>query len=176
MRGNRGFTLLELLVALSIGALVLTIAHRLVAGVTAGAAQLDEVVDGADRDANAARLLIALLGSAQVLDGLEDAFRGEPTELAFPAWDVDHRGWPVKRDIGLQRAGDGVVWLRRGNDSLAVWRGVRALDLDYLLTRGASARWVRAWVSSASVPYAVRLRLRRETEVDTLLCLVGDRG
>lgn len=176
MRNRRGFTLLELIVALSVGALVITVAHRIVAGVTDGAAQLEAAVQAHDRDVAAVRLLTRLLGSAEVIDVAEDAFAGAPDRLAFPAWDVEAHGWPVRSDVRVWRDTGGTVWLARGTDALLLWHRTDDLTFDYLLTRGEAARWVRAWVSSASMPYAVRLRIQRAAVVDTLLLIVGDRG
>jgi hypothetical protein len=59
---------------------------------------------------------------------------------------------------------------------IGLQQGVREVDFDYLLEPGAESHWVREWVSPVSAPLAVRIRLTRNTGVDTTVMLIKGRG
>ncbi len=89
---------------------------------------------------------------------------------------MDQHGWPVRRRVTLTSR-DGAVTIRNGGrEPVRLWQDVVRLDIDYLLAYGARERWVRTWISSASVPTALRLRVTRREAADTLLVVIGERG
>ena len=61
--GPLGFTLIEVMVALALSALVVLLAHRMLTGVADGATRLTEARRALDREANARRWLVAAFGS-----------------------------------------------------------------------------------------------------------------
>ncbi len=197
---RRGFTLIELMVALALGGMVVLLAHR-----TFGvAAELGGRVAGRrqvhDRAMNARRFLAQAFGSLEVGTVRNTGFRGLEDEVAFTTWLVDEIGASVRKQVTVRldpTAGDaapvessdaGAVWLlalvtpvEGGNalprDTLVLAPEVAGLALDYLLDFGTDAAWVREWRSPVSAPLAVRLRLTRDGgAVDTLLFVIGPRG
>src|SRR3989442_8979114 len=66
---RRGFTLIELVVALAISGLVVLLAARTLVGVADGAAQLATTRSTLDRNMNARRWLIEAFGSLEVGTG-----------------------------------------------------------------------------------------------------------
>lgn len=173
----RGFTLMELLVALTVGALVLLMAHRVTASVVDGVRAAEAAQVEADRRANAARLLGTWIGNADVRPGVGEPFRGEPHRLALPTWWEDAHGWPKRTTLSLAVEAQSLVGYWPPVGRVPLRDGVAALEIDYLLARGASERWVRTWISEASMPEAVRLRIRETGgAVDTLLLVIGGRG
>ncbi len=172
---DRGFTLLELIVALTIGAMVVLMAHRVLRGVIDGAEALQAARNALDHEANGRRMLTSLFGSLDVTaDSVE--FRGEPTRVAFTTWHRDGHGFRTRSQVTLMSQDSSLVALGVHQEPLAVLPAVVTLEVDYLLEYGAQERWVRAWISPASAPAAVRLRLARGTHVDTVLLVIGGRG
>src|SRR6185436_14777953 len=90
---RRGFTLIEVLVALTIGALVVVLAQRLFAAVGDGGRELVTARTALDREANARRWLAAAFLSLDA--GLEGArsFEGHPAEVTFSSWLETEGGW-----------------------------------------------------------------------------------
>jgi prepilin-type N-terminal cleavage/methylation domain-containing protein len=186
--GPSGFTLIEVMVALALSALVVLLAHRMFTGVADGATRLTEARRVLDREANARRWLVAAFGSldAGQVDG---SFDGSPERVEFASWQLTPRGWFSRRRITLTRNSTHLVALEAPGDTLVLSDSVSDLQLDYLLdvasdgqndsppgAPGERARFVRDWISPASAPIAIRLRISRNEKVDTLFVIVGPRG
>jgi prepilin-type N-terminal cleavage/methylation domain-containing protein len=172
---RRGFTLLEVVVALTLGSMVVLMAHRILIAVIDGAAELTAVRGALDREANARRLLANVFGSLDVT-GDSVAFRGEPSRVAFTSWHRDERGFRTRSRVTLTAQDSALVLLGIGPGTLALLPDMVAVEFDYLLDYGARERWVREWISPASAPAAVRLRMTRRNSTDTLLLIIGGRG
>lgn len=189
---RRGFTLVEVMVALAIGALVVLLAHRTFAVASELRGRVTERREAHDRAMNARRLLAQAFGSLEVSTVRNTGFRGMEDEVAFTTWLRDEIGAPVRKQVTLRMdaAADretdrrliavvapGPGAASSAPDTLVLVPSASALALDYLLDFGADAAWVREWHSPASAPLAVRLRIAREGEaVDTLLLVIGPRG
>jgi len=187
MSRDRGFTLIEVMVALTLGALVLLLAHRLFTGVADGAVRLTEARQTLDREANARRWLAAAFGSLEI-DSASGGFAGDLSHVEFGSWQLTQYGWFSRRRITLTRNGNRLVALEPP-DSIVLSDSVSDLQLDYLLevgdvgrgdsapvSPGERARFVRQWISPVSAPIAVRLRVTHAGVVDTVLVIVGSRG
>lgn len=168
MRADRGgFTLIEVLVAMTIGAFVVLAAHQTFAAAIDSSARLEEARAAHEAAMRARPSLARLFANLDVLSPGVTGFHGTAQDVAFTA------------------AGEGEVTLRAQDGWLIVAHRdtvVRLLpatgaSFDYLLHTGASEAWVRAWQSPVSAPVAVRVRLRHaEGSVDTLLFAIGERG
>jgi prepilin-type N-terminal cleavage/methylation domain-containing protein len=180
-----GFTLVELLVALTVGAAVVLLAHRTfaVAGDLAG--RVAAVRQIHDRDMNARRFLVQALGSLEVGRSPNGGFRGLMDDVSFAAWLPAPDDTVRRHRVRVAATSEGVVALiapLRANgvtapDTLRLFPGAHDVRFDYLLDFGADAAWVREWQSPVSAPLAVRLRITRaDGSVDTLLFAVGPRG
>ena len=177
MLRDRGFTLIEVLVALTVAAMVVTLAQKAFAGATEGAQTLVATRQALDRSANERRWLKATFLSLQVGSVSDAGFDGEPDRAAFGAWELTEHGWFELRGVRLAVQDSQLVLTLEGRQRIALQDSVAALSLDYLLRAGADARWARRWMSPTSAPLAVRLRIARLTgAVDTLLFLIGSRG
>lgn|SRR5574341_213663 len=174
MRHRSGFTLIEVLVALTLAGFVVLAAHRIFGGVVDGVQRLTEAQRSLNRDANARALLAALIGSIEV--NQQAAFRGEPEGLAFTGWCADSLGRAVWRRAVLHLEGAALTLQGVYADPVRLADSVTAVRFDYLLQFGVEQRFVGEWSSEASAPVAVRLRLTRGAVTDTLLLLVGWRG
>jgi len=167
VRSSRGFTLIEVMVALALAALVVLLAHRIFAGVVQGAQNLDVARQSLDREENARRSLTEMFGSLDV--GTEGAggFSGRPNRVEFATWQRVPAGWLERRRVVLDAEHGTLV---------ALAESVTDVEFDYLLEPGANAAWVREWISPVSAPVAIRMRIVRAATTDTLLFIVGSRG
>lgn len=170
----RGFTLVEVMVAITIAGVVILGVHRIFTGVADGARAVAVARETLDRQANARRWLKSTFLS------LEPPFDGRAHHVSFTAWQLTPGGWFEPRPTELRRDG---TWLvgKTGPASLYLGDGVRDVAFDYLLDPGANSKWVREWISPVSAPLAVRVRItgcgRGDAGcVDTLLFLIKERG
>jgi prepilin-type N-terminal cleavage/methylation domain-containing protein len=175
MRVSRAFTVLELMVALALSGLVLLLAEGVFGGVLDALAQSAAARQSLNGEANARRLLGAVIGSVDVRSDSLHAFGGRPHEMDFVAWTVRERDWPREERFALADADD-TLRLTSAWGTLALLPGVDSAAFDYLLNPGAETPWVRRWYSRSGPPVAARLRLFRGEVTDTLLLFIGVRG
>lgn len=171
---RQGFTLIEVIVAITIAGLVVLVAYRIFTGVADGARTVAVARQSLDHDVNARRWLKATFLS------LEPPFEGRVNHASFTSWQLMPGGWFEQQSTQLLLEGSRLVG-KKGDESLQLADGVSDVSFDYLLDPGADAKWVREWVSPVSAPLAVRLRItgcgRRDAGcADTLLFLVKERG
>ena len=177
MPRNTGFTLVEVVIALTIGGLVVLCAERVFAGVGDGGRALEQARVWLDRDANGRRWLEATFLSLAVGDSTASAFAGDSNRLRFSAWEQTAGGWFEPRQITMGSEDGQLVAGVSPGEPILVADSVPEVAFDYLLEPGADARWVRQWVSPVSAPLAVRMRITRaRAVVDTLLFLIKERG
>jgi prepilin-type N-terminal cleavage/methylation domain-containing protein len=179
-----GFTLVEVLVALTIGALVVLLAHQLFGAVADRGKTLTAARTALDHSANARRWLDATFLSLDV--GTEGAggFEGRPNHVAFTTCLLTPDGWFERRQVTLDAEQGRLRAMVSPGTPIALMDSVTDVQFDYLLEPGAESRWVREWVSPVSAPVAVRMRITKagngEREagnvVDTLLYLIKERG
>ena len=174
MRRRYGFTLIEVMVAITIAGVVVLAAHRIFTGVADGARAVATARESLDRRANARRWLKATFLS------LEPPFEGRANRASFTSWHLVPGGWFEREPIQLLQDGSHFLGAT-GAQSLQLADSVSDVAFDYLLDPGADAKWVREWVSPVSAPLGVRLRIagcgqRDAGCVDTLLFLVKERG
>lgn len=176
---SRGFTLIEVLVALALTGMVVLLAHRLLT-VTMGSAQaLRAARARTEQRYQGERWLRLTLGSLDA-GGEQGAFDGRPDQLAFAAWSPVAEGWLERRRVVLAVV-DGRFLAETSEPApLVLADSVASVAFDYLLEPGASTQWVRTWQSPLSAPLAVRVRIARwqatRPVVDTMLYLIRDRG
>src|SRR5262249_37222402 len=159
---THGFTLIEVMVALTISGLVLLAASQIFAGVGDGGRALVAAREILDRDANASRYLKAAFLSLEVGLVAHTGFEGRSDAVQFTAWQQTAGGWFEPQRIELQRQDSAFVAVH-GTEAIVLAGGVQDVAFDYLLEPGADSRWVREWISPVSAPLAVRIRIERGT-------------
>ena len=169
-----GFTLIEVMIALTLSALVVLLAHRIFTGVVDGAQRLEAARTALDRVGNARRSLTELFGSLDVGTEGTGGFAGRPDRVEFTTWQRVPQGW-LERRRAVVAVENGVL-VARTDMLLALEDSVTGVEFDYLLEPGANAAWVREWISPVSAPVAVRVRIQHAAAIDTLLFIVGSRG
>ncbi|HET9385241.1 MAG TPA: hypothetical protein VFO67_08850 [Gemmatimonadales bacterium] len=164
---------MEVLVALTIGSIVVLAAHQMFTGVADGARAVSSERQALDRHSNARRWLKVTFLS------LEPPFSGRANGVSFTSWQLTPGGWFEPQPIEIGREGSQLLARPRGG-VLPLADSLMEVAFDYLLEPGADAKWVREWISPVSAPLAIRMRLGRGTQeegrVDTLLFLVKERG
>jgi prepilin-type N-terminal cleavage/methylation domain-containing protein len=182
-RGPSGFTLVEVLVALTIGAVGVLLAHQLFGAVADRGKTLTAARTALDHSANARRWLDATFLSLDV--GTEGAggFEGRPNHVAFTTWLLTPDGWFERRQVTLGADKGCLRATVIPGTPIALIDSVIDVQFDYLLEPGAESRWVREWVSPVSAPVAIRMRVERPGKgeggrvvADTLLFLIKERG
>ena len=173
-----GFTLIEVMIALTLSALVILLAHQIFSGVVDGVGRLESARAVLDRSANARRWLIDAFGSLQAGVDSAGSFEGHPDQVGFASWQRVAPSGLRRERIFLHQAGRSLV-AQAGAGELALADSVAQVAFDYLLEPGATTTWAREWLSPVSAPLAVRIRvayLGSPLRVDTLLVLIGGRG
>jgi prepilin-type N-terminal cleavage/methylation domain-containing protein len=167
---RRGFTLIEVLVALTIGSAVVLLVHQAFGSVTDMSARLNgERVRHARRMAGLERL-VQVFGSLDVTTVRSRGFEGSPNRAAFAtATDGPSR-------LVTLTARNGWLLLSAADGPADTLLAADAVMFDYLLSYGSQSSWVQAWHSPVSAPLAVRVRLHHGDQADTLFFLVGPRG
>ncbi|HEV8197334.1 MAG TPA: prepilin-type N-terminal cleavage/methylation domain-containing protein [Gemmatimonadales bacterium] len=169
-----GFTLVEVLIAMVIGSLVVLLAHQLFATASDGTRRLEAARMRLERERLAARWLESAFLSLEA-GGKDGSFEGHPHTVSFTTWLTQPGGWLEPRAV-LIRVIDSSLRADTDHGPIGLQQGVREVDFDYLLEPGAESHWVREWVSPVSAPLAVRIRLTRNTGVDTTVMLIKGRG
>ena len=173
-----GFTLIEVMVALMLSAIVVLLAHQIFSGVVDGVGRLDAARAELDRRSNARRWLIEAFGSLQTGADSAGSFEGHPQQLAFSTWQRAAQGGLARERVSVLAAGSTLV-AQMAPGTLDLADSIRAVGFDYLLEPGANTTWAREWISPVSAPLAVRVRityLGSPERADTLLLLIGGRG
>jgi len=193
MRSSRGFTLLEVLVALTLTGVLLVLARAIAASVTDAADRGATLATELDRDANRRLWLVRAFANTLVGSAPVQGFQGRDGTDADAESDRLAFFTAIRRDTALiERAVR--LWRDSGGrllaelrippgpvdaipDTLLLGEDLAAFGADYLLDYGAESRWVQEWVSPVSAPIAVRLRLAwHDGHADTLLLPIGPRG
>lgn len=184
-RNRQGFSLLEVLLALTIGVMVLVLANGIVRAVAGPARAVVAARATLDRTMNAQRWLRAAFLSLDMGTDTALPFDGHPERVRFSTWLQTADGWFARRTVTLARQERRFVATTAPGSAIVLGDSVDDVALDYLLEPGADARWVREWVSPLTAPLAVRLRVRTGGQaaihagagrVDTLLFLMKERG
>jgi len=182
-----GFTLIEVVVALAVGALVLIVARTLLETLSDHAHAAITAAGDADRAANAELRLRAAV--AQVEVGTKDVseLEGDARVARFTSWCATPDGWLERcattlrlarrsshPDDATNRAADSIelVLEQADREPLVVRRATRSARLLYLTSAAAGGHWLPAWTTGISAPLAIGVVL----DADTLALWIGERG
>ncbi len=173
---RRGFTLIETLVALTLGAALVLVAHAAFAAAGDYAVALEESRASQDSLADARRTLGAAFSSLEIGTPGATDFEGAPARVAFSAR-LRAGDEPLgERVVVVITADNGSLIMRIGEQPRRL-RSARDAVFQYLLEPGADAPWLAEWSSSTRAPLAVRLLLSgASASADTLLFIIGPRG
>ncbi|MBI1171975.1 hypothetical protein GC209_11275 [bacterium] len=167
MTDEAGFTLIEALVALTLGVSVVAVVLSTLHIASSGAARSVSVAAEAEAFARAGAVLAGDAGHGLKLRNAQGdvIFRGQPTDVSFPATPRLDAAAPVLLRFELRATADGTDLMRLEAPLLAegspgpfgagqvIWHGAGAWELRYLDDKTA---WRRDW-SGADLPRAFGL-------------------
>lgn len=173
MRANRAaFTLIELMVALVVGALVLLGARALLDGVGGIATATRRSANAADARANAELLVRQVVGNLALAPDTMSSFTGSAREATFTSWCPSPRGGLAPCGARLLVQGDSAdIVLFAGGARVTLLHGVTGARLRYLGSAGDGGAWQARWSTSIVTPLAIGV----ESDHDTLLLAIGER-
>jgi len=172
---DKGFTLIELMVALAVSGVVVLTAASVFTAVGDAGREVRVAREKLDRVMNARRWLAVTFLSLDVGQQPTGPFEGRADRVTFSAFQQTAGGWLEERRVTLGKDGAQLMATIQPGQPIALADSVADVAFDYLLEPGLNATWVREWISPVSAPVAVRMRIQRGT-VDTLLFLIKERG
>lgn len=171
-----GFTLVEVMVALLVSAVVLLGARMLLEQLSENASRTIAAAGKADADANGERMLRDLAGRLEVGTDGATQFSGEPNAARFGSWCDTPSGWLercavalVVRD-GRDQSSIGVSFAT--GDTLTLLTRTVPIELRYLDDPRAGGRWFRSWGAGITAPLAFAVI----AGADTMIVRIGERG
>jgi prepilin-type N-terminal cleavage/methylation domain-containing protein len=171
-----GFTLIEVVVAISITALLLVGARAVFEQLGGHAEAVVKAASAGDRDANGQALVRALLGRAETSPDPERRFDGTADGARFATWCDTPGGWLERctATLGFLTVSDTAVLAVREGDAepVALRRGFRRGAMLYLRSADEGGEWVRNWSSAVSAPLAIGVVI----DGDTTIVRIGERG
>jgi prepilin-type N-terminal cleavage/methylation domain-containing protein len=164
-----GFTLLEVVVALTIGSLALLGASALLAAIDSRADAITVAQGRQDRSMNSERVLRLLATNVALPDsGL--TVTGDERGARFISWCETPAGWLARCQVQLavEPTEDGatlrVRLVRRTRDDLTMFSDAQSIRIRYLRTADEGGRWDNTW-SNAVRPAALGIIVDRDTLV-----------
>ena len=163
-----GFTLVEVVVALVVGGMAVTAAALLLNGLENRAETIERAAATSDAARNAERLLVQLVGNAELGDDSTPTFAGDSLALSFHSWCETTHGWLDRCAALLRFAPEGerkVLQLQlRGADTLevAVRHSVANGRIRYLMNAESRGTWIDKW-THLGPPEAVAVILDEDT-------------
>ena len=171
---RNAFTLIEVVLALTIAAMGVTLAAAAF-GVSIDAARSLEVhAEAREREANAWRWLAEAVASIDVAPEPSMPFVGTATSLSFHTHVRVRDGWFEPGLVELSHDPPGVV-AHTEHGAVRLFDSIDAVAIDYLDRFGAGSAWLTRWQSTIAPPLAIRLRVGRAHEADTALFYIGAR-
>lgn len=161
---RRGFTLLEVMVAIAISAVVLLGARTVTDTLVLHAELAREGTVTLDREANGRRLLRDLLLRSEVGVAPTATFGGGEVALHLDTWCETARGWaePCRATMTLVPAAEpggrsSLLAVLSTGERLELAAFVGPVRFDYLESAARGGNWARAWGPAATAPLAVRI-------------------
>ena len=174
------FTLIEVLVALVVGAIVLLGAHQVLSVVTDQSHALAARAAQTDRDANGERMLRDLVGQLELGSPGTVPFSGSPDSVQFSSWCETPSGWLERCVVILSFAADGDHEALRAqlgtSPPLDLVRDLHGGAFRYLESAAGGGQWFQKWGTGITAPLGIDVVLMRDDAVDTMLLRIGPRG
>lgn len=170
-----GFTLMEVVVALALGALLLLGARTMYGELADHTERISAAAADADREANTDAWLRGLLGRVEINPDQERAFAGDAAGARFATWCEVPAGWLERctASLGLIRVAEvPTLAVSAAGQVTAVRRGFARGELIYLRDAAGGGQWSHNWTSQLTAPLAVGIVI----DADTLLLRIGERG
>jgi prepilin-type N-terminal cleavage/methylation domain-containing protein len=180
---RRGFTLLEVLVALAIGGVAVLGARMLLEAVSDHGVRVAAAARQADVESNMDLMLRSTLARVSTDRDSAARFDGTPTEARFPTMCDVPAGWQERCDGRLVVESSGpagqvsVALELSTGEKLELRRELASASFAYLATAADGGRWVASWREAITPPPAIALIFRRDdARTDTTIVRIGSRS
>jgi hypothetical protein len=163
------------IVALSIGALVVMGARALLEGLRTHTVRLVSVANSTNATANGEHVVRTLVGNLALAPNDSSSFEGDAREARFTSWCAVPEGWQELCTVHLTVEGETgrvrlMVTLSTG-EHLTVHDSAGTAALLYLGSASDGGHWFATWRHSLMPPVAIGL----VSDGDTSLARVGER-
>lgn len=179
-RTRSGLTLLELMIALSLGGMILAGAHAVLATLTGEADAIASRAAAADAGANGERMLRALVGRIEVGTPEAIPFTGAPDRVRFTSWCEVPAGWLERCTVTLtiaMAAGERSLLANvNAQPAVTLLSDSALVAFRYLNSAANGGQWFREWGAGISAPLALGVITRSGQRRDTLIVRIGERG
>jgi len=176
LASQSGFTLIEVVFALVVSAIVILGARAMLDETGDDALRIAAQAQRVDRDANAERELRALVLHLELGAGESSQFAGDPGRASFSSWCDAPGGWQERCAVTLalvtRARGVALVAHTSVNGDIVVRDSVRSGALRYLTRVSGGGEWIRVWGAGITAPLAIGVIL----DTDTLIVPIGERG
>lgn len=178
-----GFTLIEIVIALLISAVLVLIGRQMLEALTYESRRIEQASRLATIDANAERVLREIVGRMEIGSSVEQGFGGTPHQATFTSWCEVPNGWleSCRIALALDSAESGLA-LRLsmeftdgpgGSPSQVILaQGFERGALRYLTAASDGGVWFHSWGQGITAPLALGIIL----DVDTTIVPIGERG
>lgn len=174
--GRSGFTLIEVMVALLVSAIIVLGARTLLEQLGDSAQRTVAAATLADRAANGDQLLRDLAARLDMGGGDAARFSGDPTTTSFRSWCDSPSGWQERCAVTLVvragRGGSALVGILTPGDSVTLLDRGTPIELRYLGDPGSGGAWFSSWGAGITAPVALAVI----SGADTMIVRIGDRG
>jgi prepilin-type N-terminal cleavage/methylation domain-containing protein len=171
-----GFTLIEVMAALVVSAIVLLGARAMLGAVGDAAARVSAEGARLDTNANAEHALRAMVGNLDLGFANEAVFAGDARQVTFVSWCDKPSGWQERCKVAItiekREGGDALVVRTARSEAIVVRDRVRSGSLRYLTSVYGGGEWIRTWGAGITAPLAIGIVL----DADTLIVPIGERG
>lgn len=175
-RLSTGFTLIEVVVALVVSAIVMLGARAMLGEVGDDALRILAETQRLDAEANGERTLRSLVRQLDLGSGEGSQFAGDPRQVSFSSWCDVPSGWRERCAVTLTlepSAGNNALVIRTSKGTALVVRDrIGTGELRYLTTVTGGGEWIRVWGAGITAPLAIGVIL----DSDTLIVPIGERG
>jgi prepilin-type N-terminal cleavage/methylation domain-containing protein len=171
-----GFTLVEVLVALVVSAIILLGTRAILGAMSDNAQTILADTHAVDESANAERSLRSVVRQLDVADGPGTEFAGDSTRAIFSSWCDAPRGTldrcAIKLSVEADTIGKKLLLAGPPGGTIVIRSGVHHAALRYLDSAALGGHWIETWARGITAPLAIGIIVN----ADTLIVRVGVRG
>jgi prepilin-type N-terminal cleavage/methylation domain-containing protein len=171
-----GFTLLEVIVAMTIAAALLAVGRAMLGELGDETLRLQQSAAAADHEANVDATIRVIIGSIDIESQRQTIFAGNANEVTFLTWCDVPDNWSERCSVTIKFASNGdrvaLLCVPSIGASMILRSNVRTGELRYLGSADHGGVWTSTWGPGATVPLAIEIVVDK----DTLIVPIGDRG
>lgn len=162
---SRGFTLIEVTIALVVGGMAVTAAAALLGGLGDRADAIRAAGERTDRDANAERLLRMLWGNLRFSGDSTRTVSGDSMAVSFASWCETVEGWlrPCRARLAVERENGEQAYrfrleLGSASPDMTFWSVGGPASIRYLRNAEHGGTWSTAWSEIVAPPAIAVIR------------------